>query len=298
MSQNYQTQDGISYVKEIQLMMHGFGDVSEPLVPSAQLIESILLQEMNCLWRNVCSVAQMEGSPKPTVENFMFLLRKNSVKAKRYLKYLKIKDLKDKLESENKVDLPTTKMTSTASKRLKRCVDYLQSLNPNFDPNEEEADDIYLQRKIRADLMARNMDDVSYLEYTKARQASFGHGKFFNSYNFKFREWLNKIDGQSLITNETCDTMAYFAYETVAEIVDLALLVKQDSQTKDFSEPEFPKSLLTVGRSTVCKQMEHRSPITPNEIREALRRFESTQSLPGFLFVRQTSSNRTKLLCL
>lgn len=298
MSVNYQIQDGISYAREIQLMMHGFGDVAEPLLSSAQLIENILQQEMGCLWRRVCADAQAEGSNKPTIENFMFLLRKNPVKAKRFLKYLNIKVLKEKFEIEKGDDISKLTGRQVASKRLKRCTDYFQSIDPNFDPNEEEIDDVYLQRKIRADLMARNMNDTKYLEFTKARQASFGHGRFFSTYNAKFREWLNKIDCSAGVTNETCDVLAYFAYETVAEIVDLALLVKQDALTKDFSEPEFPKSLLTVGRSSVSKQMEHRSAITPNEIREALRRFESAQTLPGFLFVRQTSCDRMNLLCL
>lgn len=298
MSHNYQVQDGISYAREIQLMMHGFGDVSEPLLPSAQLIENILLQEMSCLWRRVCADAQAEGSNKPTIENFMFLLRKNPVKAKRFLRYLEIKVFKEKFDIEKTGDVPNMNKQQAASKRLKRCVDFLQTIDPNFDPSAEEIDDVYLQRKIRADLMARNMNDAKYLEFTKARQASFGHGKFFSSYNAKFREWLNKIDCSSGVTNETCDVLAYFAYETVAEIVDLALLVKQDAQTKDFSEPEFPKSLLSVGRSSMSKQMEHRSPITTTEIREAMRRFESAQTLPGLFFVRQTCSDRMNLLCL
>lgn len=290
------SQDGISYVKEIQLMMHGFGDVSEPLVSSAQLIESILVQQMTCLWRNVLNVAQMQESNKPTLEHFLFLLRKKPIKLKRFVKYLQ----KKKMGMTFKMGCVGEEVwpKNAASERLKKCLDFLQLIDPMFDPLEEEPDDAYLQRKIRADLMARNLDKNKYMEFAKARQVSFGHGKFFTSYNSKFREWLGKIDHNPSVTNETCDVMAYFAYEIVGEIVDLAFLVRKDSQSKDSAwDRDWGPSLLTVGRTPVNKQMEHRSPISPGEIREAMRRFESTQTTPGFLYARQTSCERNNLLC-
>lgn len=292
-SAGLQAQDGVSYVKEIQMMMHGFGDVAEPMASSAQLIESILLQQMAALWRSACSVAQMQESLKPTVENFVFLMRRDSVKTKRFLKYLKLKRQGTTFSEDG---LPSLNEwgKNAASVRLKRCIDYLQLIDPLFDAEEDEYDSVDHQRKIRADVLSRNMDDSKYMEFTKARQVSFGHGKFFASYNTKFREWLKKIDCHSGLINETCDVMAYFAYEIVGEIVDLALLVKQDSLAKDSFEYENNAPLIAHSPS---KQMDHRSAITSNEIREAMRRFESTQILPGFLFVRQTSIERTNLLC-
>lgn len=290
----FSSHDGFSYVKEIQLMMHGFGDVSEPLVASAQLIESILLQQMACLWRSALDVAQMQDSSKPTIENFLFLLRKDPIKLKRFIKYLEKKKAGATLKICMSEDIWPK---NVASERLKKCLDFLQLIDPMFDPFEEEPDDAYLQRKIRADLMTRNLDKNKYMEFTKARQASFGHGKFFASYNAKFREWLGKIECNAGITNETCDLMAYFAYEIVGEIVDLAFLVRKDSQSREFWDREWGPTLLTIGRSPTNKQMEYRNPISPNEIREAMRRFESTQTVPGFLFARQTSVERNNLLC-
>lgn len=281
-------------MKEIQLMMHGFGDVSEPLVASAQLIESILLQQMALLWRSVCSVAQLQESGKPAIEHFAFLLRKDPVRIRRFLKYLEHRKLGVSYKSFVNED-PWPKRAQSES--LKKCTDFLQLIDPLFDPEEEERDDPYLQRKIRADLLARNMDVTKYMEFSKARQSSFGHGKFFASYNAKFREWLGRIDCQTGLTNETCDALAYFAFETVGEIMDLAFLVREDSLRKESWESEFGTTLLTVGRSPSNKQMEHRSAISPNEIREAMRRFDSTQTLPGFLFVRKISTERINLLC-
>ncbi|KAK6628822.1 hypothetical protein RUM43_002638 [Polyplax serrata] len=289
----FSSQDGISYVKEIQLMMHGFGDVPEPLLASAQLIENILLQQMGYLWRSALNVAQMQESNKPTIENFVFLLRKDPIRLKRFIRYLQKKkagvalkmSLGDEIWPKN-----------VASERLKKCLDFLQLIAPGFDPLEEEPDDVYMQRKIRADLMTRNLNKAKYMEFTKARQASFGHGKFFTSYNGKFREWLGKIDCNSGVTNETCDVMAYFAYEVVGEIVDLAFLVRKDSQSKESWERDWGPTLLSIGRSPANKLMQHQSPISPNEIREAMRRFESMQNVPGFLFARQMSREKKNFL--
>lgn len=288
----FSNQDGISYVKEIQLMMHGFGDVSDPLPASAQLIESILLQQLACLWRNAMNVAQMQDSNKPTLENFLFLLRKDPVRLRRFVKYFQKKKAGVSLKM-SMVDDVWPK--NVASDRLKRCLDYLQIIDPMFDPLEEEHDNMFLQRKIRADLIARNLDQTKYLEYTKARQVSFGHGKFFASYNAKFREWLGQFDCNSCMTNETCDVMAYFAYEIVGEIIDLVFLVRHDAQAEEPWDREWAPNLLTIGRSN--KQMEHRNPISTNEIREVMRRFRSKQTIPGFLFVRQTYCEGFDLLC-
>lgn len=88
--------------------------------------------------------------------------------------------------------------------------------------------------------MTRNMTDQDYMRFHQSRQVSFVSKSKPN----KFREWLSlkaRTDDDWLpphivINDFAIEVLQYLAYETVAEIVDLCLLVKQDSQ-KEASDP-------------------------------------------------------------
>lgn len=81
--------------------------------------------------------------------------------------------------------------------------------------------------------MTRNMTEQEYMRFHQSRQVSFASKSRPN----KFREWLSlqcsTRDWQPdnlRIHDFAIEVLQYLAYETVAEIVDLCLLVKQDSQ--------------------------------------------------------------------
>jgi len=77
---------------EIQQMMHGFGDSSEPLIESAKIIEDVVLQQMKAIVRRACEIADRRGSKKSNIingEDLLFLLRRDKVKLQRIVKYLR-----------------------------------------------------------------------------------------------------------------------------------------------------------------------------------------------------------------
>lgn len=69
-------------------MMHGFGDHPEPLVETAKIIESVVLNQMRGIVYKACEVADMRQNQIVTAEDFLFLLRKDKIKLQRFVNYL------------------------------------------------------------------------------------------------------------------------------------------------------------------------------------------------------------------
>jgi len=109
-------------------------------------------------------------------------------------------------------------------------------------------DEVKQQRCIRADITAKSMDEIRYIKFSKARRISFA-----NKNQHKFSDWicaggnvyfrlflLNHCTichiliiifhhtGDVTFSKQAYAILSYLAYETVAEIVDLTFLVRQD----------------------------------------------------------------------
>lgn len=102
-----------SYLEEIRRMMHAFGDVRQPLIESASMIQSIVRHQMTMLLLEAQHVAQMSHSeslsnPPPrthiSVEDFIFLLKHDRHRLAKLIRYLKFKDMKLKVLSSSLVD--------------------------------------------------------------------------------------------------------------------------------------------------------------------------------------------------
>ncbi|NXS00524.1 SUPT3 protein, partial [Oxylabes madagascariensis] len=78
----------------------------------------------------------------------------------------------------------------------------------------------------RAERQTRTMDSVQYAEFCESRQLSFSKKAS------KFRDWLDCSSMEIKPNAVAMEILAYIAYETVAQLVDLALLVKQDMTPK------------------------------------------------------------------
>lgn len=116
-------------------------------------------------------------------------------------------------------------------------------------------DHVKKKRCIRVDLMSKKMDEARYLDFSKARSVSFANknkhkfsdwigssGKFlhflyffhllstesnyyYHTYTYFFTIFLS---GDFTVSKSGYSVLGYLAYETVAQIVDLAFLVRQD----------------------------------------------------------------------
>ncbi|KAH9424014.1 Transcription initiation protein SPT3 [Dermatophagoides pteronyssinus] len=135
----------ISYMEEIRRMMHAFGDVRQPLIESARMIESIVRHQMTMLLLEAQRVAQMRHSQSSSttntsrthisVEDFIFLLKHDRHRLAKLIRYLKFKDMKLKVLSSSLVD---SKEKSTKQSKISKS--QMESLY-NDVKSELQADD-------------------------------------------------------------------------------------------------------------------------------------------------------------
>lgn len=285
-------------------MMHAFGDSNQPLPESAKLIESIVHEQLGALIEKAGEVAQMRESPAIGAEDILFLLRKDKSKLVRLINHLYVKDIKSSITdgNSNSADIRMLDVTrSQQSRRVKICYDYLSQLDEFGEYkkvfNQALFDEIKNQRLRRMDSLTRNMSHLDYVIFTKARQVSF----MSKVKPDKFSEWLLSSRPDTKISVFAFEMIQYLAHETVAQIIDLSLLVKQDAER----EPNDPLSVLItrsshnkpekVAINSQCQQQQqqqqpqqirsfnipynvtktngHPKCITPSHIHEAMRRY-------------------------
>ncbi|NXP46680.1 SUPT3 protein, partial [Heliornis fulica] len=120
--------------------------------------------------------------------------------------------------------------SNNTNKRQKIAQDFLNSIDQTGELlamfEDDEIDDVKQERMERAERQTRMMDSVQYAEFCESRQLSFSKKAS------KFRDWLDCSSMEIKPNAVAMEILAYLAYETVAQLVDLALLVKQDMTPK------------------------------------------------------------------
>lgn len=283
------------FTGEILNMMHAFGDSSQPLPESARLIESIVHEQLDALIERAGQVAQLRDSPAIGAEDVLFLLRKDKSKLVRLINHLYVKDIRTSIndQTSNPAELRMYDVTrAQQSRRVKICYDYLSQLD-EFNEykkvfNQALFDEIKNQRLRRIDSITRNMSHLEYVIFTKARQVSF----MSKVKPDKFSEWLLGNKTHMKISVFAFEMIQYLAHETVAQIIDMSLLVKQDAER----DPDDPLSVLitksahnisekanlnshcqqprsfNIPYNVANKTSRHPKCITPSHIYEAVRR--------------------------
>ncbi|XP_049273100.1 transcription initiation protein SPT3 homolog isoform X2 [Rhipicephalus sanguineus] len=238
---------------EIRGMMHGFGDSSEPLLESVTLVEDIVTQQIKCVLHRAAEVAMLRGSKSVAIEDILFLMRKDKFKLGRLVRYLELKSLQGYIYSKLPTDDEEASTASLASvesaladvkpeggpqfKRTKICREFISFIDQTGELedafNESAFDEVKHEREMRLEAHTRTMDQTQYMEYSNARASSFCR----KHKSARFREWVMKdIDSDMKLSSSVLDVFSYLAYETVAQIVDLALLIKKESK-HDPSDP-------------------------------------------------------------
>ncbi|XP_074660691.1 transcription initiation protein SPT3 homolog isoform X2 [Tubulanus polymorphus] len=210
------------FALEIQQMMHGFGDVRKPLHETAVLIEEITHQHIQSAVLKVADVAAMRNARSISLEDFLFLLRKDKVKLRRLIRYMSLKDLKMTKTEDEDSEATGVELKGHPRKRKKICQDFLSTIDHTGELSslcdDDSIDDIKHERALRAELQTRSMDSQQYKEFCEARQTSFR---------------LN-LDVKPNVA--AMEVFSYLTYETVAQIIDLSLIVRRDSE-KEMNNP-------------------------------------------------------------
>ncbi|KAM8778031.1 transcription initiation protein SPT3 homolog isoform 2-T4 [Rhynchonycteris naso] len=160
-------------------------------------------------------------------------MRKDKKKLRRLLKYMFFRDYKSKIvKGIDEDDLLEDKLSGSnnANKRQKIAQDFLNSIDQTGELlaifEDDEIDEVKQERMERAERQTRIMDSAQYAEFSESRQLSFSKKAS------KFRDWLDCSSMEIKPNVIAMEILAYLAYETVAQLVDLALLVRQDMVAK------------------------------------------------------------------
>ncbi|XP_067880601.1 transcription initiation protein SPT3 homolog isoform X3 [Heterodontus francisci] len=103
---------------------------------------------------------------------------------------------------------------------------------------------------MRAERQTRVMDSSQYAEFCESRQLSFAKK------STKFKDWLDCSSMEVKPNPVALEIMAYLAYETVAQLVDLALLVKQDMAAKTGDPFNNARSMTLAHHSTTLPEIQ------------------------------------------
>ncbi|CAG0879592.1 unnamed protein product [Darwinula stevensoni] len=226
--------------KEISQMMHGFGDSSQPSLETVQLVERVTLCELRKIVAQAASVAEWRCGQRKLVslEDILFLLRRDKAKLKRLLQVFARKDqlgnlkvsLADDLEGGNK-------------SRVAFALQFLNSIDSSGQLSSANHEDIFdevkNERAERLEICSRYLSKAQYLEWTEARKISF----YQKNRMLKLRDWIMQDPSFTVrLSSGALEILQYLAHETVAELVDLALLVRADRR----SEKVHPHTLPSV----------------------------------------------------
>ncbi|XP_076771368.1 transcription initiation protein SPT3 homolog isoform X1 [Arvicanthis niloticus] len=223
----------VSFAAELQSMMFSLGDARRPLHETAVLVEDVVHTQLINLLQQAAEVSQLRGARVISAEDLLFLMRKDKKKLRRLLKYMFIRDYKSKIiKGIDEDDLLEEKLSGSSgtNKRQKIAQDLINSIDQTgellamFEDNE--LDDVKQERMERAERQTRTMDSAQYAEFCESRQLSFSKKAS------KFRDWLDCSSMEIKPNVIAMEILAYLAYETVAQLVDLALLVRQDMVSK------------------------------------------------------------------
>nr|XP_033793006.1 transcription initiation protein SPT3 homolog isoform X2 [Geotrypetes seraphini] len=225
-----------SFVPEIQSMMFSLGDVRRPLHETAVLVEDVVHTQLINLLQQAAEVSQLRGARVISAEDLLFLMCKDKKKLRRLLKYMNFRDYKSRVtKGLEEDDLLEDKFGAGSSnfhinKRQKLAHDFLSSIDQTGELlallDDEEIDEVKQERMERAEKQTRMMDSAQYAEFYESRQLGFSKKAS------KFRDWLDCSSMEIKPNAIAMEILAYLAYETVAQLVDLALLVKQDMTPK------------------------------------------------------------------
>ncbi|XP_072178682.1 transcription initiation protein SPT3 homolog isoform X1 [Diadema setosum] len=220
----------VHFISEIQSMMFALGDCKNPLYESAYIVEDIVHHQMLVLLQRAADICTLRGARFISIEDFIFLLRKDHSKLRRLFQFLNFKDTRNKIARQMSCEEEeggiTDEQKASQAKRRRLCQDILSSIDHTGELSvlldSDEVDPIKLERQDRADQKARGMDLTAYKEYTEARQMNFIKKAS------KFKEWLDISHLEPKPNAFAMEIVGYLAYETVAQIMDLSLLVQRD----------------------------------------------------------------------
>lgn len=207
------------FSQEISAIMRGYGDCEQPLKESVILVEKIVIEQMRSMLIDVINVAiDRKGKPEPTQKDFEFMMRMHPTKLLRLKKYLKKLDLKTKYQ-----DVLSGRAATSYSD------DFDENHNDSEEPIEKY-DEEEVRRLFRADRITLTLTGQQYADYSAARQTSIS-GRTSHSIRTKLKGLINPPAG-AVISGRVYIILGHLVHETIATLVDYAILTRLDSSNR------------------------------------------------------------------
>lgn len=275
----------VTFYNEISLMMFGFGDSHKPNPDTVRLIESIVLKQLRII---VQEALKYSDGKNLKGKELVFLMRRDKKKMRRFVQYLKNKQLKSMFSSMHSNVIDIDKEPKPKGELMK-FIEYIDETGEFTEGGEE--DEVREARRLRADRISQALDEKQYLEFCKARSASFCSRDITTRNTDKLRLWVDPKKEINFQPN-ALTVLAYMAYQTVAEITDYALLVRMDGKTGtdplhhlygSYYNASMFNGEYRIGASGTTNLDYSRiysgqPPISVNEIKEVMRRVHCPQA--------------------
>lgn len=228
--------------EELSAMLYVYGDEKNPLKETVVMAENILVKVMVKIFEDVIKCARLRSATQVSIEDFAFILRKNKPKLIRFIKHMKYKETTAKISKKVDSELADSKVDAGISKnRSKSLQDFLTTLDL-YDVQHalanNEPDVLRLKRLMNSDKRTRFMPPDEYIEYVKSKEISLVNTSRLQ----KFKLFMNQngiISDPTILSKFGWESMVFMAQEEVAELVEAALLIKNETKTNPFSS-EFP----------------------------------------------------------
>lgn len=264
------------FFNEVSDVLHGFGDCEQPLRETVLLVEKILHQQWNAILAEAIDVAsRRRGEIRLTQADFEYLMRRNPEKIYRLQKHLRDLGLRKRIQE----------MLSGRQGSLQDDADVSEKGNER--EVAEKYDEEKSRRLFRADRISQILTGAQYQHYNSAKRTSF---YCRHPMSQRFRSWLS-IPSDLHVTPHVMTILSYLAHETIAVLVDRAILVRLNSSNRIVDPYQrYSHTGITHQMMHLCPDVTQGrggdgiKPITVQEINEALRRiaFMSSQNVGRF----------------
>lgn len=288
-------QSSVTFKGELPSLLHGYGDVANPLDETVAVLDEVVHQQVSQLILMAYDVALKRGSNHIGQEEFLYLLRKNKTKLRRLLNCLHLKALK-KAHIKN-IDCDSVlEPENEHLKKLNSCKQFLELIDNTGEFMaifENLGDDVIAHRRTKiAFNSSKAMDDPVYLNFSKCRQFTFA--KYMTRFQAWFMPTLESIKPVRP-SKFGWELLAYFATEIAAEIVECSVVVKQESEQAKCSFLSISSD--QDGADARPDSLMTRSALRPYHLYEVLRRF-ADQTKAGALFSRPKTTSTNAGLAL
>lgn len=254
-SATMEPKEGLNYRNKISMMLFGFGDAPTPNEDTVRLVESIVLKQLRTI---VQQAMNYSDGKRLGGEELVFLMRHDKHKMRRFIRHVANKELKKEVERD---DLEVSKIDGIAKKPKHPLMSFIESIDETGEFMDLTGfDEAKHARQLRANYISEVLEEERYMEYQKARRVSFVTGSSYD----KFRIWLDPKKEVNF-SSAALEVLSYYAFETVAQLVDFAFLVRLDDKRG-------PDPLNNMKAYCIHQ------PITVAEIKEVMRRVCSPQT--------------------